>query len=95
MGVLVRAYARAGRRSEALRVLEELQAWRKKGYVPAAAFLNAYLGLDDREQAFEWLQRATEEQSNKMQLLKVHPFFDSIRSDTRFVEYLRRANLSN
>jgi hypothetical protein len=52
--------------------LEEMQRRRKKGYVPAAAFLNAYLGLDDKEQSFTWLERAAEERSNMLMLLKVH-----------------------
>ncbi len=94
LGVLVRAYARGGRRTEALRVLDELHRRRQRGYVPAAAFLNAYLGLGDTEEAFAWLERAAEERSNIMQFLKVHPFFDSLRGDPRFAEFLRRANFS-
>ncbi len=93
LGLLVRAYARAGRRAEALRVLDELQRRRKAGYVPAAAFLNAYLGLGDTEQAFIWMGRAAEERSNIMQFLKVHPFFDPLRGDPRFAAFLRQANL--
>jgi tetratricopeptide (TPR) repeat protein len=95
LGVLVHAYARGGRRTEASRVLDELHRHRQRGYVPPAAFLNAYLGLGDTEQAFVWLERAAEERSNIMQFLKVHPFFDPIRSDPRFAEFLRRANLSS
>jgi len=94
LGVLARVYARAGRRAEALQVVDELRRRRQKGYVPAAAFLNAYLALGDTEQAFVWLERAAEERSNIMQFLKVHPFFDSLRGDPRFAEYLRRANFS-
>jgi len=94
LGVLVHAYGEAGRRAEALQVLDELYRRRKKGYVPPAAFLNAYLGLGDKEQAFVWMERAAEERSNIMQFLKVHPFFDPLRNDPRFGEYLRRANLS-
>jgi serine/threonine-protein kinase len=92
--VLVHAYGEAGRRAEALQVLGELHRRRLKGYVPPAAFLNAYLGLGDTEQAFVWMERAAEERSNIMQFLKVHPFFDPLRNDPRFAEYLRRANLS-
>jgi pentatricopeptide repeat protein len=94
IGVLIRAYAHAGRRTDALRLLDELHRRRQKGYVPAGAFVNAYLGLGDTEQAFAWLEHAAEERSNIMQFLKVHPFFDSIRGDSRFAQYLRRANLS-
>jgi TolB-like protein/Tfp pilus assembly protein PilF len=94
LGVLVRAYAHGGRRAEGLQVVDELRRRRQKGYVPAAAFLNAYLGLGDTEQAFVWLERAAVERSNIMQFLKVHPFFDLLRGDPRFAEYVRRANLS-
>jgi hypothetical protein len=68
-------------------------SWRQKGYVPAAAFLNAYLGLGDKEEAFAWLERAAEERSNITQFLEVHPFFDPLRGDPRFAVFLRRANL--
>jgi tetratricopeptide (TPR) repeat protein len=92
-GVLIRAYAHAGRRGDALRVLAELQKRRKAGYVPAGAFVNAYLGLGDNDQAFAWLEQAYKEQSNIMQFLKVHPYFDPIRSDPRFVDLLHRVGL--
>jgi tetratricopeptide (TPR) repeat protein len=94
LGVLVRAYAHGGRRPEALRVLDELHRRRKVGYAPPAAFLNAYLGLGDTEEAFVWLGRAADERSNIMQFLKVHPFFDPLRGDQRFAQFLRRANFS-
>ena len=93
MGVLVRAYAHAGRRAEALRLLEELKRRQQKGYVPSAAFVNAYLGLDDNERAFIWLEKAYQEQSNILGLLKVHPHFDPLRGDPRFADLVRRVGL--
>lgn len=89
-GVLIRAYARSGRRNDALRLLDGLKQRRAAGYVPAAAFVNAYLGLGDRDEAFAWLERAYAEQSNILQFLKVHPYFDPIRGDPRFVDLVRR-----
>jgi predicted Zn-dependent protease len=93
-GILVRAYAHAGRRSDAIRLLAELNQRRKTGYIPAAAFVNACLGLGDNEQAFYWLEEAYKEQSNILQFLKTHPYFDPIRGDPRFVELVRRVGLS-
>jgi pentatricopeptide repeat protein len=93
IGVLVRAYAHAGRRTEALRLLEELKRRQHTGYVPAAAFVNAYLGLGDNEQAFVWLERGYKEQSMILQFLKVHPFFDPVRNDPRFVDLVHRVGL--
>jgi pentatricopeptide repeat protein len=92
-GILIRAYAHAGRRSDALRLLEELKRRRKAGYIPAAAFVNAYLGLSDNDQAFYWLEQAYREKSNILQFLKTHPYFDPIRGDPRFAELVRRVGL--
>lgn len=93
IGVLIRAYAHAGRREDAVRLLDELKKRRQKGYVPAGAFVNAYLGMEDREQSFAWLERAYQEQSNILQFLKVHPHFDPLRDDPRFKDLLHRVGL--
>jgi tetratricopeptide (TPR) repeat protein len=93
-GLLVRAYSHAGRRTEALHVLDELKRHQQTSYVPAGAFVNAYLGLSDSDQAFVWLDRAYEEHSNILQYLKVHPYFDPLRGDPRFADLLRRVGLA-
>jgi TolB-like protein/tetratricopeptide (TPR) repeat protein len=92
-GVLVRAYSHAGRRGDARRLLAQLQQRKKAGYVPAGAFVNAYLGLGENDRAFDWLEQAYQEQSNILQFLKVHPYFDPIRSDPRFADLVRRTGL--
>jgi TolB-like protein/predicted Zn-dependent protease len=93
MGVLVRAYAHAGRRTEALRALDQLKRRQLTGYVPAGAFVNAYLGLGDQEQALVWLERGYQEHSNILKFLKVHPFFDPLRDDPRFKDLVHRVGL--
>jgi TolB-like protein/DNA-binding winged helix-turn-helix (wHTH) protein/Flp pilus assembly protein TadD len=94
IGVLVRAYAHAGRRADALRLLAELKRRKQAGYVPAGAFVNAYLGLGENDLAFAWLEQAYKEQSNILQYAKVHPFFDPVRGDPRFTDLLRRVGLA-
>ena len=93
MGVLVRAYAHAGRRGEALRLVDELKRRQQTSYVAAAPFVNAYLGIGENEQALAWLERAYQEQSNILQLIKVHPYFDSLRNDPRFADLVHRVGL--
>jgi TolB-like protein/DNA-binding winged helix-turn-helix (wHTH) protein/tetratricopeptide (TPR) repeat protein len=93
MGVLVRAYAHAGRRGEALRLVDELKRRQQTGYVAAAPFVNAYLGLGDNDQALAWLERAYQEQSNILQLIKVHPYFDPLREDPRFKDLVHKVGL--
>jgi TolB-like protein/Flp pilus assembly protein TadD len=93
IGVLVRACAHAGRRTDALGLLAELKRRKQAGFVPAAAFVNAYLGLGENEEAYAWLEQAYKEQSNILQWLKVHPYFDPLRDDPRFKDLLRRVGL--
>jgi pentatricopeptide repeat protein len=93
LGILIRAYAHAGRRSDALRLLAELKRRRNTGYAPAGALVNAYLGLGENEVAFAWLEQAYKEQSNMLQFVKVHPYFDPIRKDPRFADLVRRVGL--
>src|SRR5262249_39210590 len=93
IGLLATAYAHAGRRTEALRLINELKRRRQRGYVPAGVFINPYLGLGDYDEAFVWFEQAYQEQSNILQYLKVHPFFDPVRSDPRFTDLLLRVGL--
>lgn len=94
IGWLIRAYAVAGRRSDAIRLLDELQARRKAGFVPAGAFVNAYVGLGDKDEAFAWLEEGYRERSSIMQRLRVSPDYDPLRSDPRFADLVRRVGLS-
>jgi TolB-like protein len=93
IGLLIHAYAQAGRRADALHLLEELKRRKQRGYVPAASFVKAYLGLGEYDRAFFWLEEAYKEQSNILQFLKVHPIFDPIRNDPRFADLVHRVGL--
>src|SRR5258708_28041939 len=93
IGVLIRAYARAGRRTDALRLLAALKERKQASYVPAGAFVKAYLGLGNHDQPLASLERAYQEQSNILQFLKLHPFFHPIRDDPRFADLVRRVGL--
>jgi TolB-like protein/DNA-binding winged helix-turn-helix (wHTH) protein/Flp pilus assembly protein TadD len=91
---LIWAYARTGRRADALRLLAELKKRQQTGYIPAGAFVSAYLGLGDNDEAFAWLERAYQEQSNILIYIKVFPPFDPLRGDPRFQDLVRRVGLN-
>jgi serine/threonine-protein kinase len=93
--LLAVAHARSGHRAEALRLVDELKRRRQIGYVPAGAFISPYLGLGDYDEAFVWFERAFQEQSNILQFLKVHPYFDPVRNDPRFKDLLHRVGLDH
>jgi TolB-like protein/Tfp pilus assembly protein PilF len=92
--MLATAYAHAGRRQDALTLINELKQRRQRGYVPAGAFINPYLALGDYDQAFFWCDEAYKEQSAILQWIKVDPFFDPVRNDPRFVDLQHRVGLN-
>jgi len=60
--------------------------------VRALPVARVYLGLGDRERAFEWLRKAAEQRDISL-MLKADPLYDDLRSDKRFDALLRAANL--
>ncbi len=87
------ACARAGRRPEALQALEDLRALSAKRFVSAFAMAAVYVGLDDRDKAFEWLEKAYEERSGRLVYLGIERAFDPLRTDPRFQDLVRRIRL--
>lgn len=84
------ALAASGRTDEARETLEEFREAAHHGYVDPAFVALIHLGLKEQEQAFDYLERAFEDQSAWLGLLKISSLFDSLRSDTRFQSLLRR-----
>ena len=87
------ALARSGERSQALRVLDELRTLSKRRYVYSVSLARVYVALNEKEQAFAWLEKAYEERSAAFYQLKVDPMWDPLRSDPRFQDLLRRIGL--
>ena len=89
---LASAYAAAGKRREALRVLDELMEESNRSYVSPARIARVYVWLGDKDQAFAWLEKAYQERSPLVPTVKVDPIFDPLRDDPRFQALLRRLN---
>jgi len=92
-GYLGFAYAAADKKAEAQKILDELKEQSKKQYVPAYSIAIIYAGLNDKDQAFEWLNKAYADRSFYIALLNFESTLDYLRPDPRFKELLRRANL--
>ena len=88
-------YARGvmGNRAEAMKVLQRLSELSKQRYIPAYYFAMVHAGLGQRDQAFAWLEKAYQERSDFLLLLKVHETMASLRSDRRFADLVRRIGL--
>ena len=92
LGRLGYAYGVSGKRREALVVLEKLRILSKTTYVSAFTFAIVHVGLSQKDQAFRWLQKAYDERVPELIFLKVDPRFDSLRSDPRYEDLIRRMN---
>ncbi len=86
---LAQSYAAAGRREDALRILEEVSG--SALYPLGVAYVYAALGEVDT--AFEWLERSLERRNLTVTWIRVAPGADPIRSDPRFRDLLRRMGL--
>jgi TolB-like protein/DNA-binding winged helix-turn-helix (wHTH) protein len=87
------AHALAGQRTEALRIITQLQKTSTKRYVSPYGLAQVYAALNDKEQTFRWLQTAYDDRAVWMSYLAVDPVFDRYRSDPRFQDLLRRLRL--
>jgi Flp pilus assembly protein TadD len=88
---LAYVYALAGRRGEAVKILND-QKNRDHGFSNSAEIALIYVGLGQNDQAMTWLERAYEERFNPSILAR--PSFDPLRSDKRFKDLMRRIGLS-
>ncbi|HEY4649451.1 MAG TPA: protein kinase [Gemmatimonadales bacterium] len=93
-GNLANAYARAGKRGAALRMLGDLQRESAHAYVPPFAFALAYAALGDNRRGVEWLQRGVQEKDVLMPENFQEPLLDPLREGQGYAEVLRGMELS-
>jgi tetratricopeptide (TPR) repeat protein len=90
VAVLGHGYAVAGNRAEAQKILNDLKELSKRRYFPPYFIALIHVGLNDKDQAFEWLEKAFAERSANLTVLRAEPMFDPVRSDARFQDLLHR-----
>jgi len=93
LGVLGHVSAVSGKRTEAHRMLERLEALSRQRYVSSYSLALIYTGLGETDAALASLQKAYEERHDRLIYLNVEPIFDGIRSDPRFRDLLRPIGL--
>jgi TolB-like protein/DNA-binding winged helix-turn-helix (wHTH) protein len=85
--------AKSGAKGYWKRTLENYKESAKSNYVPSVLVAEACVRVGDKECVFEWLERGFEERDDLMINLKVEPVFDSLRSDPRFQDLVRRVGI--
>jgi len=84
-----------GRKEEANKILNELKEASKNEYVPSAWVAEVLLGLERRDEAFEYLDKAVEERSTRLFYLRNFPWFRKFRADPRWASLEKRIGLWN
>jgi len=87
------ADAVAGKKPEALAILHELLEMSSRQYVSPLSIALVYVGLDQKDEAFRWLDKAYAERSVRLINIAVHPRFASLHSDPRFAALVRQIGL--
>ena len=86
-------YARAGKRDEAVRILEEVKTLTGERHNLSTHIAAIYAALGNKDEALGWLKRACDEHEQGVIDVKISPRFDTLRSDPRFMDLLRRVKL--
>jgi TolB-like protein/Tfp pilus assembly protein PilF len=94
LALLGHYFAASGQRDEALKILSQLKDISKQRFVWAYGFALIYAGLNEKDQAFQWLEKSYEARESRITRLKVDPFFDSLHSDPRYADLIHRIGLS-
>ena len=92
LSALAHAYARAGKKTEAEKILAQMNVAAKSQYVSPYYFAIVYAGLGDTETAMNWLEKALGDHSNGLVFLQVEPQLDGLRSNPRFIALERKLN---
>jgi len=86
-------YAVSGDKVRAGQILDKLTAISNRKYVPAVYFAVVYIGLNRKDDAFRWLDKALDERCEYLVYLGTEPMADPLRGDPRFSRLLTRVGL--
>jgi TolB-like protein/Tfp pilus assembly protein PilF len=94
LGGLGFAYAKAGREKEARKILDKLLNLSEEKYVDPYYIAYVYMGLRDREKAFEYLEKCLDVGDMYVFYLPIDPTFAELHEDPRYQEIMRRIGLN-
>ena len=85
------AYARAGRKQDAIRVMNQLRSISTHRYVDPCLIAQVFVALGEHEEALKSLEYALQQKAAWVSYLPTDPWFDPLRSNSRFQDLLQRA----
>jgi hypothetical protein len=90
---LAYAYAISSAKNRAREILDEFLQLFRPALFPAQMIAAVYIGLDEKDKAFQWLHTAID-QKDLAPFLTCDPLYDPLRTDSRFSSLLKRTNLA-
>ncbi|MFB3905953.1 MAG: tetratricopeptide repeat protein [Acidobacteriota bacterium] len=93
LGVLGYCYARLGDRRRAEELFQDLQKLSTRRYVSPTSAALVWVGLGEKDRAFEWLDEAYKTKDPLLSWLKIDSVFEPLRSDRRYFVLLKNINL--
>ncbi len=93
LGDIGHVLAVSGKRDEALKTLAQMDEISKRRYVPAYVFASVYVGLGNKDQAFQWLEKSYQDREARLCFFKIDPLMERLRNDPRFSDLVRRIGL--
>jgi TolB-like protein/Tfp pilus assembly protein PilF len=83
-------YAVSGKIEKAKKALEEMLELSKKTYVAPWMIASMYTGLDQKDEAFKWLEKSFKQRDHWLVYLKISPVVDKLRPDPRFKALVKK-----
>jgi tetratricopeptide (TPR) repeat protein len=83
----------SGRRDAAQAIIVELEKRYAIKEADGRDLAIVYTGLDQKDKAFEWLEKSYQDRSLFMAVLRLEPLLESLRSDPRLQDLFRRIGL--
>jgi len=74
----------SGRREDALKIVAQLKHPAQQKFIPSWSIATIYIGLDNKDEAFAWLEKAFADRLSIMVYIQTDPVLDPLRSDPRF-----------
>lgn len=89
------AFAISGNKTEAMKILNELETTKDQQYVSPYCIAVVYAGLGKQDEVFRWLNKAVDDKS--VWMIHLHfsadPRFKEFKADKRYTELLKRIQL--
>ncbi len=94
LALLGHLFAMSGKKEQALKTLRQLEEISRQRYVSSYSFAIVYAELNEKDKAFQWLEKCYQERCIHMLGIKFDPVVKNLRSDPRFAELVRRVGQS-